>query len=149
MNRIAVFLDEEEVTEQVSSLKNGYSEPYLPRTDDVDLGLENATLKWNEVPESPEMKDQSKDAEQLPTDTVSIASTSTRLDDSVSETISDSGAVDHVFELKDISISFPEGQLTVVTGPTASGKTALLVCCFSSNSVTWLECIDRWLCSGR
>jgi ABC-type multidrug transport system fused ATPase/permease subunit len=32
------------------------------------------------------------------------------------------------FELKDITVKFPEGQLTVVTGPTASGKTALLVC---------------------
>ena len=31
------------------------------------------------------------------------------------------------FELKDISVKFPEGKLTIVTGPTASGKTALLV----------------------
>lgn len=31
------------------------------------------------------------------------------------------------FELRDISVKFPEGKLTVVTGPTASGKTALLV----------------------
>lgn len=36
---------------------------------------------------------------------------------------------DHRFELKDLNIRFPEGELTVVTGPTASGKTALLVCC--------------------
>ena len=34
---------------------------------------------------------------------------------------------DHRFELRDITVMFPEGQLTVVTGPTASGKTALLV----------------------
>ena len=132
MNRIAVFLDEEEVTEQVSALKKDYSEPYLPRADDIRLGLEDATLKWNEVPESPETKDQSKDAEQLPSDTSSVASTSTRLDDTVSETTTESGAGDHVFELKDVSVFFPEGQLTVVTGPTASGKTALLVCCFFS-----------------
>ncbi|KAJ6539128.1 hypothetical protein B0H19DRAFT_1269480 [Mycena capillaripes] len=31
------------------------------------------------------------------------------------------------FELRDISISFPEGKLTCVVGPTASGKTALLL----------------------
>ncbi|KAJ7619721.1 P-loop containing nucleoside triphosphate hydrolase protein [Roridomyces roridus] len=34
---------------------------------------------------------------------------------------------EHRFELKDISVMFPEGRLTVVTGPTASGKTALLM----------------------
>lgn len=36
--------------------------------------------------------------------------------------------VDHRFELRDINVRFPEGQLSVITGPTASGKTALLVC---------------------
>ena len=34
---------------------------------------------------------------------------------------------DRVFELRDISVVFPDGALTVVTGPTASGKTAILV----------------------
>jgi hypothetical protein len=33
------------------------------------------------------------------------------------------------FELREIDVVFPEGKLSVVTGPTASGKTALLVCC--------------------
>jgi hypothetical protein len=36
------------------------------------------------------------------------------------------------FELRDINIVFPEGKLSVITGPTASGKTALLV-------RSWLE----------
>jgi ABC-type cobalamin/Fe3+-siderophores transport system ATPase subunit len=31
------------------------------------------------------------------------------------------------FELRGLSVRFPEGKLTVVAGPTASGKTALLV----------------------
>ncbi|KAF9258418.1 hypothetical protein L218DRAFT_964491 [Marasmius fiardii PR-910] len=31
------------------------------------------------------------------------------------------------FELRDISVIFPDGKLTVVTGPTASGKTSLLL----------------------
>lgn len=33
-----------------------------------------------------------------------------------------------VFELRNISLGLPKDKLTVVTGPTASGKTALLVC---------------------
>ncbi|KAF8133513.1 P-loop containing nucleoside triphosphate hydrolase protein, partial [Mycena galopus ATCC 62051] len=31
------------------------------------------------------------------------------------------------FELRDISVLFPEGKLSIITGPTASGKTALLM----------------------
>jgi excinuclease UvrABC ATPase subunit len=42
-----------------------------------------------------------------------------------------SSSEDRMFELLDVSVKFPEGQLTVVTGPTASGKTALLVRSFS------------------
>ena len=49
--------------------------------------------------------------------------------DTAVETASSIGeANDHRFELRDITVMFPEGELTVVTGPTASGKTALLVC---------------------
>ena len=33
------------------------------------------------------------------------------------------------FELTDVSIIFPDGELTVITGPTMSGKSALLVSC--------------------
>ena len=31
------------------------------------------------------------------------------------------------FELQNLDIVFPEGKLTLVTGPTASGKSALIV----------------------
>lgn len=47
--------------------------------------------------------------------------------ESLSGSITGSGN-EHRFELRDLSVVFPEGELTVVTGPTASGKTALLVC---------------------
>jgi thymidine kinase len=36
-----------------------------------------------------------------------------------------------MFELQGISVRFPTGKLTLVTGPMASGKTALLVSSFS------------------
>ena len=50
LKRIAVYLDEEEVTDQVSSLKKDYSGPHL-FDDDEGLGLECATFKWNEIVE--------------------------------------------------------------------------------------------------
>lgn len=34
---------------------------------------------------------------------------------------------DHRFELRDLNVRFPEGELSLITGPTASGKTGLLV----------------------
>jgi excinuclease UvrABC ATPase subunit len=44
------------------------------------------------------------------------------------ESIGDLGDLgDRVFELRYVTVRFPEGRLTVVTGLTASGKTALLV----------------------
>ena len=118
LKRISVYLDEEEVTDQVSSLKKDYSEPYL-LGDDEGLGLEGATLKWNEVVEVEENQNKSCSSSTI---SMEIDEASTVGD---SESIGDRG--DRVFELRDVTIRFPEGKLTVVTGPTASGKTALLV----------------------
>jgi len=108
----------------VSSLKKDYSEPLLPGGDDEGLGLEKATFKWNEVTE-PAEADKGKttgspSASRTPS--VNGEESGTVVEDSAS--VAESG--DRVFELRDISVIFPSGQLTVVTGPTASGKTALL-----------------------
>lgn len=115
LNRIAVFLDEEEVTDQVSSLKKENDEPYLPGADYEGLGLENATLRWNAVPET---KDEDK---------TKVSDVSTPSGDDEASGMEVSSSEDRIFELLDVSVKFPEGKLTVVTGPTASGKTALLV----------------------
>jgi len=50
-------------------------------------------------------------------------------DESVStvSAVSESAESGRRFELRDINIDFPAGELTVITGPTASGKTALLM----------------------
>ena len=119
LKRIGVYLDEEEVTDQVSSLKKDSSEPYLSG-DDEGLGLEGATLKWNQVVEVVDKGNQKSPAS--PTTSLVADETSTVVD---SESIGDNG--DRVFELRNVTVRFPEGELTVVTGPTASGKTALLV----------------------
>jgi len=125
LDRIATYLDEDEVDEQVSSLKRSHFGASAG-DDDVmkGLGIENGTFKWNEVEE----KDDG-----APKATNGVASTPTdgvvreTNDDSERVSITTSEASEHRFELKDIDIVFPERQLTVVTGPTASGKTALLV----------------------
>lgn len=115
LNRIAVFLREEEVTDQVSSLKKDKTEQYLPGEHE-GLGLENATLRWNTVPEAKE-----EDKPEASNRSSPITMTEVLADTLIS------GPEDRVFELLDVSVKFPEGKLTVVTGPTASGKSALLV----------------------
>ena len=136
LKRIAVYLEEEEVTDQVSTLKKDYSQPRLPGAEDDDLGLENATLKWNEVAEDVDKDtDKRKSNSGPPTESSDADETGTAVGDSSSErgteSVEGNGNGERVFELRDISVRFPPGELTVVTGPTASGKTALLVCCSS------------------
>ncbi|KAJ6508827.1 hypothetical protein C8R45DRAFT_815212 [Mycena sanguinolenta] len=96
LSRISKFLEEDEVSDEVSALK------LQPAQEDdfVTSGLviENGSFKWNELAKD----DQTKPPE---------------AETSIEETR---------FELRDISVSFPEGKLTCVVGPTASGKTALL-----------------------
>ena len=108
LKRISVYLDEEEVTDQVSSLKKDCSKPYLLGNDE-GLGLECATLKWNEVVEVEENQNKSCSSSTI---SMEIDEASTIGD---SESIGDRG--DRVFELRDVTIRFPEGKLTVVTGP--------------------------------
>jgi ABC-type multidrug transport system fused ATPase/permease subunit len=118
LKRIVVYLDEEEVSSQVSSLKKSASDSQTD--EDSGLGIENGTFKWNEVVDAKEDKDKTNS----PTTTEETTITVEGPDESPLEN-------DHKFELKDISVMFPEGELTVIAGPTASGKTALLVRSFS------------------
>jgi hypothetical protein len=124
LDRIATYLDEDEVDEQVSSLKRSRFGASVDDDTTKGLGIENGTFKWNEV----EQKD-----DVVAEIAKSVASTSSddaaqgTDDETERSSLTGSVASNHRFELRDVNIIFPERQLTVVTGPTASGKTALLV----------------------
>ncbi|KAF4588529.1 hypothetical protein EYR40_010081 [Pleurotus pulmonarius] len=129
LQRIATYLDEDEVSEQVSSLKKDRSDPYLPGDDDEGLGLANVTSKWNEVEEKEE-KGKGKDSKITPNGngtTTPADEVATIVGDTTGATAPEEEQLDHHFELRDVTVMFPERHLTVVTGPTASGKTALLM----------------------
>ncbi|KAJ7186191.1 hypothetical protein C8R46DRAFT_1343242 [Mycena filopes] len=119
LNRIAVYLEEEEVSAQVSSLKKDASIPLLDGAEEEGLGLEHASLRWNRLPE----EEAETEADVVASPVSSMDGTTARGDESGSE----GGREETRFELRDISVMFPEGKLSVVTGPTASGKTALLM----------------------
>ncbi|KAF8273971.1 multidrug resistance-associated ABC transporter [Lactarius quietus] len=125
LDRIATYLDEDEVTEQVSSLKKS---PFGTSGADDEavkgLGIENGSFKWNE-----DGSGENERADNNAKNAVSTADDAAQDASDVTErgSIAASDASEYRFELRDISITFPERQLTVVTGPTASGKTALLM----------------------
>ncbi|KAG6904524.1 hypothetical protein DXG01_009274, partial [Tephrocybe rancida] len=140
LNRIAVYLDEDKVSEQVSSLKKDAAQPTteapsVNNADEEGLGIKNGSFKWNEV-EVPKAdsegadKGKDKDGKTSPsvdeTATIVEGETQVLLGEGMSNTVAPEVDMDHRFELRDINVLFPEGELSVITGPTASGKTALL-----------------------
>ncbi|KAI0696160.1 multidrug resistance-associated ABC transporter [Cytidiella melzeri] len=117
LNRIATYLDEDEVDEQVSTLKKRSAttaEGVAP-----GLGIHQGTFKWNEVEEQ-KAKEHGTEA----SNGASEDDVATVVD---SASVAESEASERRFQLTDITIMFPERELTVITGPTASGKTALLM----------------------
>jgi len=122
IDRIAQFLDEEEVPAFVSDLKE---EPAEERADnaseqDKKLGIVNGWFRWNQALEPPE-KDTKKNWWRLwkRSETPSIAVKPTSNEPNPSDNGGASTPAEaHRFELCDVNIIFPSGQLTLVTGPT-------------------------------
>jgi ABC-type multidrug transport system fused ATPase/permease subunit len=122
LERIATYLAEDEVTELASSLKR----PANHHDTNQTLGIKNGNFKWNSLDTEAASKDKQKDTKK-PTRKFwlwprSKPDLETDQDADI-ETLSEEPA----FELRDISVVFPTGKLSLVTGPTASGKTALLL----------------------
>ncbi|KAF7792210.1 hypothetical protein EIP86_003243 [Pleurotus ostreatoroseus] len=125
LGRLSTYLNEDEVDEQVSTLK--MTNIYALNETAGGLGLDHATFKWNEIEERRD-KDKAKDTVTKPSASINGSSTE---DDSAtavdSTSVADVADVERRFELTNASVMFPEGELTVITGPTGSGKTALLM----------------------
>ncbi|KAG8947771.1 hypothetical protein FRC03_000927 [Tulasnella sp. 419] len=127
MDRIEKFLEEEEVPDYVSSFKWSPSHiaPDSPRTFEKNmLGLEHCSFRWNEAKGLKEENSKPKKASprpELPI-TTSSANAEPNMPEREEETREQEG-----FELRDISVIFPTGKFTIVTGPSSSGKSALLM----------------------
>ncbi|KAJ7121096.1 multidrug resistance-associated ABC transporter [Mycena epipterygia] len=118
LDRIAAYLSEDEVSAQVSSLKTDSSTADPGRAKYEGLGIDNASFKWNESTQGPAGL-AGKD---------STLSTTLGVGDSILDVREGESEIqDQHFELRNISVKFPEKRLSVITGPTASGKTALLM----------------------
>ena len=117
----------------MSTIKKGFVPPSAET--ETGLGIVNGTFKWNEVEEKKDDKDKGKAKDNGKTNgsngseaaASAIDETATAVDDESVMSAGLTSTADHRFELRDINVLFPEGELTLITGPTASGKTALLM----------------------
>ncbi|TFK50262.1 P-loop containing nucleoside triphosphate hydrolase protein [Heliocybe sulcata] len=110
LQRIEDYLNEDEVETGTSSLANAGPGDASYQ----GLAITNGTFKWNEVRET---GDPLKHALEAVECHIADSGSSTRA----------RMVVGRDFTLRDVDITFPEGKLTLITGPTASGKTALLM----------------------
>ena len=87
------------------------------------VGFDHATLRWNAGSKS-ESEEAKKDAEPAPASTTPavVVSPVTEEGNNVPEE-----EPERIFELSDIKVDFPVGKLSVVSGPTGAGKTAILI----------------------
>ena len=97
------------VPDWVSSLKRS---PYARVQGESKIGFENATLRWNTGSAAVKSADSAVKPSEAP------ASPGTSEQSTVVE--------EAVFSLANLNVQFPIGKLSIVTGPTGSGKTAVL-----------------------
>lgn len=104
VDRITAYLEEDEVDDRVSSLKmdlSSASEADLTK----GLGIAKGSFKWNEVEQDGE-----RDA-----DNIEISRSVDTLDSNTTVGPETQTGTQR-FKLRDISVMFPEGQLSVITG---------------------------------
>ncbi len=104
LKRMDDFLDEDEVEDWVSSLKA----PQVPPEEaaDTKIGFEHASFRWN-TGVNAKAEEANKTA-------------MTNGDGNVAS------IPPPAFELSDLDVIFPTGKLSVISGPTGSGKSAML-----------------------
>jgi ABC-type multidrug transport system fused ATPase/permease subunit len=104
LQRMEDFLDEDEVEDWVSSLKAPHVSP--EEAADTKIGFEQASFRWN-TGVNVKAEQENKSTEQH--------------DDGNGTT-----TPPFVFELSDLDVIFPTGKLSVISGPTGAGKSAVL-----------------------
>lgn len=118
LERISAFLDEPEVDDEISSLKRQDFHASNSSSEAAPLGFLDGSFRWNSTEGNSTFGEIERER-RLPATPSLTEQNSSSIDFHTAEAVR--------FELQNISVIFPQGKLTVVTGPTASGKTALLV----------------------
>ncbi|KAG0243312.1 ABC transporter type 1, transmembrane domain-containing protein [Mortierella sp. GBAus27b] len=122
MRRINQFLQEEDVVKDTVITKLD-GKTRVTSSSTPTIGFVNASFIWP-----------NKENEQAPIKTIKKKSLVQRMKakfsktpEPVAETVAEPEVVQERFKLKNINADFPVGQLSVIVGPTGSGKSALLL----------------------
>ncbi|CAE6397156.1 unnamed protein product [Rhizoctonia solani] len=125
LQRIETYLSEEEVPDHVSTLKRSSPTSFAPT--ETRLGCKNASFRWPTISTIDRKTGEAPKPQQLSRWTGFLIMLRLRkkadppkaLEPAITEE-------DQPFNLHDISVVFPEGVLSLVYGPTGSGKSSLL-----------------------
>jgi ABC-type multidrug transport system fused ATPase/permease subunit len=112
VQRIEDFLKEDEVPDWVSSLKR--PTPAADAPVDTRIGFDNADFKWNTGMTAEDTKKAAQETAAKKTNGNGVPA-----EEEEEEILP--------FELNDLDITFPAGKLSVIAGPTGSGKSAMLL----------------------
>ncbi|KAG9009269.1 hypothetical protein FRB94_012338 [Tulasnella sp. JGI-2019a] len=130
LERIEAFLKEDEVPSYVSTFKR----PVLaaqPAGEDYLIGITGASFVWNQAKEKkPDVKKPtfvSRLKLTLSWENTSKGSELSAVGDATGAVPTLEEENDKPFKLADINVLFPPGRFSLVVGPTASGKSALLM----------------------
>jgi len=145
VKRIDAFLHENEVPAWVSSLKHDISTETTGRQFDSRLGAIDATFQWhtNDPTISPSPIGVPAKSTSLPWYKRWFTKASKVTPQSQSQSLpSPTPEREPVFQLRGINVIFPRGRLSVVSGPTGSGKSSRtspclcrIVACAKRNAV--------------
>jgi len=120
LGRISKFLEEEDITRDTTVTK---IDSKAKVSDAPVIGFVNASFIWpNKEHEKEEAKVAKKESLFQ-----RIKSKFSKTPKKVEELVPEVVAPQERFKLKNISVDFPVGQLSVIVGPTGSGKSALLL----------------------
>ncbi|KAI1319284.1 hypothetical protein EDD11_004421 [Mortierella claussenii] len=122
LNRINKFLAEEDLVKDVVVTKLD-GKARISSSSTPTIGFVNASYIWpNKENEQTKVKKAKKQSWFL-----KIKAKFSRTPKLVEEPVAEPEAVKERFKLKNISVDFPVGHLSLVVGPTGSGKSALLL----------------------
>ncbi|KAF8593263.1 hypothetical protein BDV93DRAFT_461555, partial [Ceratobasidium sp. AG-I] len=125
---IEQYLGEDEVPDYVSSLKRPHLPPHAPV--DSRLGFAGATFRWSAIASlASSEKTQPGDNHSLWSRLLAFLKFKQVIkadQGGIGDSSSQDSDTDRSFELKSMDVIFPEGSISLVCGPTGSGKSSLL-----------------------
>ncbi|QRW04429.1 ABC transporter [Ceratobasidium sp. AG-Ba] len=129
LKRIESYLLEEEVPERISSLKRSPLPPHAPV--DSRLGCVDATFRWSGSSSNKSNKDAKRQEPGLFGHLTQywdslLVLIRLRKAQKEAKVEAEQSREENPFELRDMNVIFPEGVISLIFGPTGSGKSSLL-----------------------